>query len=108
MSEPVVPAATKLAAVRGFIRTASQSLAAVIPIAAVTIPTTSDAWIGIGLAVASALAGALLAGIASALSIISKGIPGEYTDVALATQSQMSPEERERDLQAALNRVADK
>lgn len=78
MPNTVIPANTKLAAKRGFVRTATQSLASVIPITAIAIPTTGDALVGIGLGVAGAVVTALLAGAASALSIISKGIPEDY------------------------------
>ena len=78
MPNTVIPANTKLAAKRGFVRTATQSLASVSPITAIAIPTTGDALIGVGLGVAGAVASAVLAGTASALSIISKGIPEDY------------------------------
>lgn len=78
MPNTVIPANTKLAAKRGFVRTATQSLASVIPITAIAIPTTGDALVGVGLGVAGAVVTALLAGAASALSIISKGIPEDY------------------------------
>ena len=78
MPNTVIPANTKLAAKRGFVRTATQSLASVIPITAIAIPTTGDALVGIGLGVAGAVVTALLAGAASALSIISQGIPEDY------------------------------
>ena len=78
MPNTVIPANTKLAAKRGFVRTATQSLASVIPITAIAIPTTGDALLGVGLGVAGAVASAVLAGTASALSIISKGIPEDY------------------------------
>lgn len=78
MPNTVIPANTKLAAKRGFVRTATQSLASVIPITAIAIPTTGDALVGIGLGVAGAVVTALLAGAASALSIVSKGIPEDY------------------------------
>lgn len=78
MSEKVIPVSTRLAAKRGFVRTATQSLASVIPITAIAIPTTGDALVGVGLGVAGAVVTALLAGAASALSIISKGIPEDY------------------------------
>ena len=78
MPNTVIPASTKLAAKRGFIRTATQSLTSVIPITAIAIPTTGDALLGVSLGVAGAVASALLAGAASALSIISNGIPEDY------------------------------
>lgn len=74
----VIPADVRLAAKRGFVRTATQALSSVIPLGAVAIPTTGDALLGIGLAAGGAIVSAALAGIASALSIISKGVPEEY------------------------------
>jgi len=82
MPESVIPTATKLAAKRGFVRTATQTLSSVIPIAAIAIPTTGDGLLGVGLAVAGALASSALAGTASALMIISSGIPDEYVAAA--------------------------
>ena len=40
MTDSIVPAAVQLAAKRGFVRTFTQSLASVIPITAIAIPTT--------------------------------------------------------------------
>ena len=74
----LVPADVRLAAKRGFVRTAAQALSSVIPLGAIAIPTTGDALLGGGLAIGGAVVSAALAGIASALSIISKGIPEEY------------------------------
>lgn len=82
MSE-IIPSATKLAAKRGFVRTATQSLASVIPITAISIPTTGDALIGVALGVGGALVTAALAGAASYLSITSKGIPDDYVRAAV-------------------------
>lgn len=104
-TDPIVPAAVKLAAKRGFIRTATQSLASVIPIAAIAIPTTGDALLGLGLGAAGAIVTAILAGSASALSIVSNGIPREYSDVTLAKVSVQEPREVETNVDAAVNRV---
>lgn len=79
MSQSVVPAKTRLAAKRGFIRTATQTLSSVIPITAIAIPTTGDGLLGVALGVGGALTSSLLAGTASYLSIISAGVPDEYT-----------------------------
>lgn len=79
----IIPPSVKLAAKRGFVRTATQSLASVIPLAAIAIPTTGDALLGAGLAVGGALVTAVLAGAASALSIISNGVPADYVPAAL-------------------------
>lgn len=74
----IVPDEVHVAAKRGFIRTATQSLASVIPTAAIAIPITGDALLGIGLAVGGAVVTAVLAGTASYLSIVSSGIPADY------------------------------
>lgn len=78
MTDSVVPAATRLAAKRGFIRTAAQSLSAAIPTTGVALALSGDWWLSAGLGAASAVVTALLAGAASYLSIISKGVPEEY------------------------------
>ena len=83
MTETVIPAGVKIAAKRGFIRTATQSLAAAIPTAGIVIGLTGDWAVGVGLGAAGAFATALLAGTASALMIISKGIPEEYTNAGI-------------------------
>ena len=78
LSDDVVPPSVKLAARRGFIRTAAQSLASVIPTGAIAISTTGQWWTGVALGIAGGIVTAVAAGAASFLSIISRGIPGEY------------------------------
>lgn len=78
MSTKVIPVNVRLAAKRGFVRTATQALASVIPLGAIAIPATGDALLSVGLMAGGAVVSAALAGSASALSIISKGIPMEY------------------------------
>lgn len=78
MSEKVLPASTALAAKRAFIRTAAQSLSAAIPTGAIAIALTQDFWVGAGLGVAGAIVTSVLAGTASALMIVSNGVPEEY------------------------------
>lgn len=78
MSTQLVPASTKLAAKRGFIRTAAQSLASVIPTTGVVVALTGDFLLAAGLGATSAVVTAGLAGAASYFSILSKGIPEDY------------------------------
>lgn len=78
MPESTIPATVKTAAKRGFIRTATQSLSSAIPTGAIAITLSGDWAIGVALAVGSAIVTAVLAGTASALSIISKGVPADY------------------------------
>lgn len=75
----VVPETTRLAAKRGFIRTAAQTLSSLIPAGGIVLALTGDWLLAAGLGAGSAVASALLAGTASYLSIISQGIPDEYT-----------------------------
>ena len=82
----VIPASVKLAAKRGFVRTFTQSLASVIPTSAIAI-SLSGQWVeGIALGAAGGLVTAVLAGGASALMIVSRGIPDEYTDAGVDQQ----------------------
>ena len=78
MSTAIVPAATRVAAKRGFVRTAAQSLSAAIPPSAIAVTLSGDWALGLGLGLAGGVVTALLAGAASYLSIISKGVPEEY------------------------------
>lgn len=105
MTENIVPASVKLAAKRGFIRTATQSLSSVIPIVAIAIPTTGDALLGLGLGAAGAIVTAILSGTASALSIISSGIPGEYSDAVLVKQAVVTTDEALAKIDVAVSRV---
>jgi hypothetical protein len=87
MSDPTIPAAVQTAAKRGFIRTTSQAYAA-------TLTTGISATVVVGLVTGAveplvtgitlgvALVSPLLAGAASYLSIISRGVPEDYTDAA--------------------------
>ncbi|MGO2150891.1 MAG: hypothetical protein ACTH32_06775 [Microbacterium gubbeenense] len=74
----LIPLDTKRAALRGFIRTAAQSLASAIPTGAIAIGLTQDFWLGTALGASGAVVTAILAGGASALTIISKGVPEDY------------------------------
>ena len=82
----VIPASVKLAAKRGFVRTFTQSLASVIPTSAIAITLSGDWLLGVGLGAAGAVATAILSGAASALMIVSRGIPDEYTDAGINQQ----------------------
>ena len=83
MTDNVIPASTKLAAKRGFIRTFTQTLSSVIPITAIAIPTTGDALLGVALGAGGAVVSSVLAGAASYFSILSNGIPQDYEAAAI-------------------------
>lgn len=78
MTDPLIPDTVRTAAKRGFIRTACQSLSAVVPTTGIVLGLTADWWLAAGLGVASAAVTALLAGAGSYFSIISKGVPSDY------------------------------
>ena len=79
MSDKLIPADAHLAAKRGFIRTTTQALAATIPTMGIGGAALSGAdWRVIAWAVAAAVLSSLLAGAASYLSLLSKGIPEDY------------------------------
>ena len=83
----IIPESLKLAAKRGFVRTTSQAYAA-------TLTTGISASVVLGVVAGTvelaptvvtlsiALLSPLLAGAASYLSIVSRGIPEEYVDAA--------------------------
>lgn len=78
MDTTLVPQAVRTAARRGFIRTATQSLASLLPTSIVTVAVAGDWLLAAALSVTSALVTAALAGGASYLSILSKGVPADY------------------------------
>lgn len=84
MSDPIVPAATKKAAIRGFIRTTAQSIATALA-GGITVNTVLAAIDGgkvnltvLAVTAAVAVVTPFLNGLQSYLSIISNGIPDEY------------------------------
>lgn len=91
MSDPIIPNSTKLAAKRGFIRTTAQAAAA-------TLTTGVSASVVLGVATGQvelvptvvtlgiALVSPLIAGAASYLSILSNGIPDDYTNAGVDQQ----------------------
>lgn len=80
----IIPANVRRAAARGFIRTGAQSLASAIPAGGVALHFTGDALLSAGIAAGSAVITAVLAGGASALSIIANGIPEDYQAPSLS------------------------
>ena len=82
--EPLVPAPVVIAAKRGFLRTTAQAYAATIPTGGVAVGSIvaliqdPDPVIIIATAGAAILS-PILAGSASALAILSAGVPVEYT-----------------------------
>ena len=106
MTDSVIPAATRLAAKRGFVRTAAQSLATGFAVpGALTLVFTGDGLLALAIGVAGLAFNALVNGAQSALSIISNGIPADYKDATLAPLAALDEDEVEADIQAAASRV---
>lgn len=90
MSDQIIPPAVKLAAKRGFIRTASQSIATALA-GGITVALATDAvskaqagdWVTLGIAAAVAVGTPLINGAQSYFSIIAKGLPDDYLPAAL-------------------------
>lgn len=107
----IIPAAVKLAAKRGFIRTTFQAYAATlstgVPSAAVIVAVIQDptGWLLAGITVALAVVTPPLAGVASYMSITAKGLPGEYSDATLVAQSVLAPSDQAADQSSAIARV---
>lgn len=105
-TDPLVPAAVQLAAKRGFIRTAAQSLATGFAVpGALTLVLTGDGLLALGVGVAGLAFNALVNGAQSALSIISNGIPKDYADVTLVQQAVVTQSEAIADQESAVQRV---
>jgi hypothetical protein len=88
MSEPIVPGAVKLAAKRGFIRTTAQAYAASLPTAlsAATVLAVVSGQVELVPTLITVGVGAVspfLAGAASYLSIIARGLPEDYVPAAV-------------------------
>lgn len=93
VSNDVVPAATKLAAKRGFIRTTSQSISTALAggLSATVIISTLTAepnWLALGITAGVTVVSPFLAGAASYFSILSRGIPEDYVQPGVQIQGE--------------------
>ena len=80
MTTELIPADTRVAAKRGFIRTATQSLATSLVLPAGTVfAFTQDALLSAAIGAGTMLVGAVINGLQSYFSIISNGIPDDYS-----------------------------
>lgn len=77
--EKLIPDNARLAAKRGFIRTASQSLAgSFLALGGTTLTLTRDVFLALGIALIGAIFTALIAGCSAYFDLLYKGIPEEY------------------------------
>lgn len=88
MTDNVIPASTKLAAKRGFIRTTAQSYATALAggitaTVVLGVVTGEVALVPTIVTAAVTLVSPVLAGAASYLSILSNGIPEDYEPAAI-------------------------
>lgn len=94
MPEPTIPPATVLAARRAFLRTTAQAYAATIPAggisaAAILATIQNPDPVALGVTIAAAILSPPLAGLASALQWVAKGIPEDYAPAANAARLGM-------------------
>ena len=79
MTDKLIPANARRAAARGFIRTASQSLAtSFIGFGGLTIALTGDGLLALAVGIGGATVTAALNGAQSYFSLLAKGIPEDY------------------------------
>jgi len=113
MTDPIVPAATKLAAKRGFVRTLSQgyySALAGLTLSAVGIGLIAVVHGEVDLlptvvTVAAWLLSPVVGAAASYFDIMSKGIPGDYQTATLAKHSVLTTVEQATDVNHAVEVV---
>jgi hypothetical protein len=111
MTDPIVPAATKLAAKRAFIRTTLQGYEALLAVgitanAVLAIVRGEVDMVTLGVTAAVAVAAPPLAGLRSWVSITRKGIPEDYQTATLAKHSVLTPVEQATDVHHAVEVVA--
>lgn len=78
MTEKIITPKLRTAAKIAFIRTAGQSLTAVLPVGAITVVVTGEWLLAAVLGAAGAVVTAGLAGSVAAWDIIRRGLPDEY------------------------------
>lgn len=111
MTDPIVPAATKLAAKRGFIRTMLQGYEGVLAagITANGVLAIINGQIDLTVLIVTAsvvVAAPPLAGLRSWVSITRKGIPEDYQNATLAKHSVLTPVEQTTDINHAVEVVS--
>ena len=109
-TDPIVPAAVKLAAKRAFVRTTYQAYAATLAAGIsyaiiIGLVTGQVDPLATGIHFGVALASPPLAGLVAWLNVTSNGIPKDYTDVALVKQAVNDPDEAAGDIETAMQRV---
>ncbi|MEW1990696.1 hypothetical protein [Microbacterium sp. NPDC078849] len=110
-TDPIVPAAVRLAAKRAFVRTTYQAyaatLAAGISVTVVLgIVTGQIDVVATAVQFGVALAAPPLAGLVAWLNVTSNGIPKDYVDVALVEQAFATDEDARDRVQTAVQRVS--
>ncbi len=111
MTDPIVPAATKLAAKRAFIRTVLQGYEGILYVtvtanAVVGLFRGEVDWLVLGVTVGINVVAPLIAGLRAYVSITRKGIPEDYQDATLAKHSVLTPVEQATDVHHAVEVVA--
>lgn len=95
MTDKLIPESASLAAKRGFLRTASQSLATGFGVpGALTLILTGDGLLALLVGLAGLVFNALVNGAQSYFSLLSSGIPQDYKpEAAILTDAEGDREE---------------
>lgn len=107
MTDPIIPAATKLAAKRAALKTAAQAArgAGAAVVAAIGASLFGVDWLLVAGIAGAGVITVVWAGADAYLDKMHNGIPGEYTDVALVKQAVVEPVEALANTDAAVTRV---
>lgn len=107
MTDPLIPAAVKVAAKRAALKTASQTArgAGAAVIAAIGASVLGVDWLLVAGIAGSGVITVIWAGTDAYLDKIHNGIPDEYSDVALVKQAVLEPDEAAADVETAVQRV---
>lgn len=106
-TDPIVPAAVKLAAKRAALKTAAQAARGA---GAAVLAAIGSTVLGVDWLLVAGIAGAgvftvVWAGVDAYLDKIHNGIPAEYSDATLVKQAVNEPEEAAADVETAVQRV---
>lgn len=106
-TDPLIPAAVKLAAKRAALKTAAQAArgAGAAVVAAIGASLIGVDWLIVGATAGASVITVVWAAIDAYLDKINNGIPSEYSDVTLAKVSVQEPRQTEINVDHAVARV---
>lgn len=106
-TDPLIPAAVKIAAKRAALKTAAQAArgAGASIVAAIGLSLIGVDWLVVAGTAGASVITVVWAGVDAYLDKINNGIPAEYTDVALVKQALATTSESVADQETAVARV---